>query len=46
MLYQEDDTDLYYKWLNRYELLTCYIKSREHIVERVKIAETPFILVS
>ena len=43
MLDQEYDPELYDEWLTSDELLTCFIKAREKISVRVKVAESPSV---
>ena len=43
ILDQENDPDLDDEWLTADERLTHFIKDRERIVERTKVAESPYV---
>ena len=43
MSYQEDDPDMYYKWLTGYGRSTRFRRSREKIVRRAKGSESTYV---
>ena len=43
MLDQEDDPELDDWWLTDDEQLTCFRKSREQMIGRVKVSESPYV---
>ena len=43
MLYQEDDPDLYYEWLNSDECLTIFNKYIEWIIGKSKVPDSPSV---